>query len=568
MKRLLSLFLALISLSTLVILSACNSNRVNNENRDSFNYKTDFQYYYNSLNGTNLPMTKSESGYYVFLPNRFLYYIDNESMETTPLCNKVNCLHNDKECGAYFNLLATPSDSMNTSNIVQYYEDSLYMVIKEEDEYGNFEGNSLYKVSLDGVTREKLVYFEGSIPHWIIHRGNFYYTQVKFSDDVESAIIYDSFSIRCLSLDDLRKAPIEVFNSKNYCDNIQASYQFTAYGDYIFTSVWSLSSQAIEEYLNEGKWSISFESQYYSINIESFDINQISNDEGEVVVPSFYNGKLLYSIKNDDPNSRFRYYLSELDGSNPTFLREMEYGDNLFSNGDQLYLQNLTSNFDESQETLNYDKVSMLDSDFEETSAFIIPFKYAVMNIPQDPNKFIFVRQIDNSNTEIYCIDKSKLESIDGTEAEYKTVYSSLGNTTTAKNSISEVNLDVKIETTDSALRELFKKTQQKLYNVSSAYDSSLSDNISGGFSVKLHWSGDGGNYTANFQVLKFKSISDVSSFVKDNPFSLVNDKYVVFVSIETVPVEIKNMLISIIENDPITPIEIFDFSGELYSFT
>lgn len=567
MKKSISLLLmVLILLSSLFILTSCSD--ASEAKYDSFDYETDFQYYYNSLNGSNLPMTKAESGYYVFLPNRFLYYIDGKSMETTPLCNKVNCLHNDRECDAFFNLFETPSNNLNMSNIIQYYEDSLYMVIKEEDEYGNFEGNSLYKVSLDGVAREKLVYFESGVSYWLIHRGYFYYSQDKFSDDVDTAVIYDSFSINRLSLNDLKKRPEEVFDSKNYCDNIQGSYQFTAYDDYIFATVRPLSSQAIEEYLNEGTWDLSFEFQYYSVNTESFEINQITNEEGKVSTPSFYKGKLLYSIDNDDTESYFRYYTSNLDGSNPTFLREMEYGDNLFSNGEQLYLQNLTSNFDEGQETISYDKISMLDSSFEETSSFFVPFKYSVMNIPQDPNCFIFARQVDNSNTEIYCIDKSKLENLDGDVAEYKTVYSSLGNTTTVKNSISEANSDIKIETTDSALRELFEKTQQKLYNVSSAYDSSLSDNISGGFSVKLHWSGDGGNYTANFQVLKFKSISDVSSFVKDNSFSLVNDKYVVFVSIEAIPIEIKNMLTSIIENDPITPIEIADFSGEMYSFT
>lgn len=568
MNKKMNIILIIMIIATILsMLTACNNNSTNT-NVEGFDYKRDFQYYYNSLNGINYPMTKSESGYYFFLPNKFLYYIDGKSMNTIPLCNKVNCLHNDEECDAYFNLFVTPANALNLSNIIQYYEDSLYMIISEEDEYGNFEGNSLYKVSLDGLVREKLVYFDLGIPYWLIHRGYFYYSQDKISDDIESAVIYDSFSIKRLPLNDLKKAPVEVFNSKKYCDNIQGSYQFAAYDDYIFTMVRPLPSQVIEEYLSEDTWNLSFESQYYSVNTDSFEIKQITNEEGEVSTPSFYNGKLLYSIGNDDLESNFRYYTSDLDGSNPIFFGEMKYGDNLFSNGEQLYLQNLTLNLDGGQGTINYDKISMLDSNFEEISSFYLPFKYSVMNIPQDPNCFVFARQVDNSNTEIYCIDKSKLENLDGDVAEYKTVYSSLGNTTTVKNSVSEANLDVKIETTDSALRDLFAKTQQKLYNVSSVYDSSLSDDISGGFSVKLHWSGDGGNYTANFQVLKFKSISDVSSFVKDNPFSFVNDKYVVFVSIETVPIEIKNMLISIIENDPITPIEIADFSGEMYSFT
>ncbi len=559
MKRIICLFLTImISMSTLILLTACDDKE---NDYGSFNYKTDFQYYYSSMNGSNLPITKSETGYYVFLPNRFLYYIDKESMVATPLCNKVNCLHNDRdECNAYFNYFS------ESKNLVQYYEESLFMVLKDEDEYGSFEGNSLYKVSLDGVTREELIHFKSGISSWLVHRGYFYYSEDKFSDNVETSVVYDSFSIYRLPLNNMNAEPVEIFNSKNYCDNIQGTYQFVAYNDYIFAPVRPLSAQDLED-LNKGKWTMSSATQYYAINTNSLEVNHISNEEGDISAPTFYDGGLLYFIKNNDSSSKFRYYTSGLDGSNPTFLREMDYGDNLFSNGEQMYMQNLGLDFDESQ-LIDYDEVKMLDSDFSETSLFKVPFKYSVMNIPQDSEYFIFIQQVGNSDVEVHCVDKSKLNKLNGEEVEYKTVYSSLGESITTRNSLSEIDTSVTVETKDLELKKMFENAQERLYKVSSIYDDTLSDNISGGFSVKMHWSGDGGNYTANFQILKFDSETDTSMFMKENPFSLVNDKYIAFVSVETIPVEIKDMLVSIIGNNPIAPIETKDFSGEMYSFT
>ena len=553
---------------SIVSLCGCNNDATIPTTNAVFNYSNDFQYYYNSLNGTNLPMTKSEGGYYVFLPNKYLYYIDGESVEATPLCNKVNCLHNDEECNAYFNLFTEPSAEM--SNVIQFYENSLYAVVKIEDEFGSVEGNALYKVSLDGGTREKLIDFKDGISHWLIHRGYFYYSQDKFSDDIDSYSVYDSFTINRFSLNDLNKESEEIFNSKDYCSQIRSVKQFSAYDDYIYTSINPISDEEIQQIKETGKMTISsYKQEYYSIDTKTLNINKISNDEGDISPPSFYNGKLLYSIINADVESNVRYYTGELDGSNPVFLKEMECGDNLFSNGKQLYLQNLSGISDDSQKIDGYAKISILDSTFNETTSFTLPVAaYSIMNVPQDEEYFIYVNFVDNSNVEVCCIDKSKLENLKGSKAEYKIVYSSADNIGNKKNSIEKMDLDVQIDTSDSDLKNVFENTQKKLYKISSDYDDSLDGDISGGFSVNMNWLGDGGTYTANFQILKFNSESDASGFVKDNPFSFINNQYVAFVSIESVPVEIKDMLTSIIVNDPIDPIDSEDFSGEIYSFT
>lgn len=173
MKKLLSALLIALLLPTMMLMSACNDASKTSDDKLSFDYTSNFQYYYSNLNGINFPVTKSEKGYYVFLPNNYLYYIDRKSQAATPLCNKPNCSHNSVDCNAYFNLFVNASGE--SANIVQYYDGNLYIVVKDEDAMGNFLGNILYKVTPDGSTREKLIEFKDGISHWLIHKGYFYF---------------------------------------------------------------------------------------------------------------------------------------------------------------------------------------------------------------------------------------------------------------------------------------------------------------------------------------------------------------------------------------------------------
>lgn len=410
------------------LLSACDDSAGDStvNSNSAYNFKTDYQYYYHGLLGGGLPIAKSETGYYFFLPTRFLYYIDKESLEATPLCNKVNCLHNDREeCDAFFNTYLVPSDIGGSFNI-QYYDDSLYMLLRDEDEYGQFFGTSFYKVSLDGVTREKLISFDHGLSAWLVHRGYFYYTVEKYSDGIETMNVYDSFSIKRVPLDDLGAEPTEVFNSKEYSENTDSCDRLIAYGDYIYTAVDPIPQETFEKFNETGKWYMSTDDiKLFSINVTDLSVNQLTNPDGEVNTTNFYNGKLLYCIGNSDENSKLRYYTSELDGSNPVFLKEMELGDILFCNENQLYFENSWKNL-VNEVSVDYQEIKMLDSDLNVISSFKIPSKYAIDNKAQDCDYFIIFEQIGNSDMEVYCVDKSKLDKMNGEEVEYKTVYSSL----------------------------------------------------------------------------------------------------------------------------------------------
>lgn len=404
----------------LLVSVLCGCNDKENTYGSAFNYKTDYQYYYNTLGGCTLPITKSETGYYFFLQNRFLYYLDKESMQATPLCNKVNCLHNDRdECSAYFNTFQVPS-TIAGANIVQYYEDSLYMLLREEDQYGALLSNSLYKVSLDGTTREHLITFEDYANNWIIHRGYLYFSQVKYSDEIKDFTTYDSVSIKRLPINDLESEPMEIFNTKNYYESVYGDYPFTAYGDYLLLVVRPISSEDIKTYEQTQELNAIPFDYFYSINTQTLKIHQINTEEKEMSAPVFYNDKLLYTIIDGD-DRKSRYYTSDLDGNNEMFFKDMEYGDFISPNGEQIYLYNTRRAFEGGNVN---DEISMLDSDFEVESTFKMPFKHMFVNIPQDPESFILIMQTSNTTEEVYYIDKSKLNNLNGEEAEYKVVYS------------------------------------------------------------------------------------------------------------------------------------------------
>lgn len=562
MKKIISIILLCVMI---FIPSACDKNEKSDINsNDLLDFNNDFQYYYSNINGLNLSITKSDFGYYIFLQNGLLCYIDKESMEATPLCNNVNCTHEDKNtCDAYFNTYSVPWSSGNT---LQYNNGQIYILVRNEDRYGNFEGVSLYSVSADGSKQKELVSFKDGFANWIIHRGYFYYVKIDYSDDIESYSVEKPFKIYRLPIDNLKSEPQLVFDSGKYCDYVTGGvHPLLAYENYIMTTVSPISKNKIND-INNGEEYVGADSRrYFTINTENLSVTEIINNDGEVNAPIFYNGKLLYHILK---NNKFVYYTSELDGDNAELVKEMQYSDNVFSDGINLYMQNIDELFDEK---IKNEKIYLLNSDLSKSGSASLPItKFSISNIPQDPDYFIFINYQQQENLsgdfEIRCIDKSQLKNSDTETIEYKTVYSS--SRSTIDNKTAEPDDTLILDTEDKDLQNVFENAKNKCYKVSVSYDDNLSDTEAGGFSVKLKWAGDEGEYSADFQILKFNSDKYAKDFVKDNPYSFVNGQYVAFASVSSVPVEIKDMLESIIKNEPIDPINSSDFSGDIYTFS
>lgn len=125
-----------------------------------------------------------------------LYFYDNASGNTVPVCSKSNCAHNTEGCDAYFS-----EEHYSLYPSFWYYENSLYFPMMEGD-YLYFE-----KISLDGSTREKAgtilrweekvtVNADGSesidltFPIGQLHRGYIYFTNYSFGE--QTVVLYRS----------------------------------------------------------------------------------------------------------------------------------------------------------------------------------------------------------------------------------------------------------------------------------------------------------------------------------------------------------------------------------------
>ncbi len=135
-------------------------------NDNSYVFETDDQPFYFMSN-----MTGASNGYYIMIGS-YLYLYDKAAQEITLLCGKPDCDHKNSECNAFFRFFEQQ---------ICHYNGALYMI---GSDWGDEENWCLYKVSLDGGTREKLAVLykvdelgqKGYVPSLIVHRGYAYYT--------------------------------------------------------------------------------------------------------------------------------------------------------------------------------------------------------------------------------------------------------------------------------------------------------------------------------------------------------------------------------------------------------
>ena len=161
-----------------LFLTACGSDQIAVDNQD-YNLETDFQSEYCDLTMDSHPIVEVEDGYYIIV-GYYIYYVDKETMEYTPLCNKPNCLHQEEtdqtkvmDCNAMVRLNISLHTSLN------YYNQHLYIAAVELliDENGMPETKYVMdKISLDGGEREIVHEFENPVDTAIVHRGYIYYS--------------------------------------------------------------------------------------------------------------------------------------------------------------------------------------------------------------------------------------------------------------------------------------------------------------------------------------------------------------------------------------------------------
>lgn len=124
-------------------LTACEKSEINEPEDEYSVCQMGFTY----MSGN--PMIESPDGYYVFTGN-FLYFYDKSLENPVVVCSRPECMHENEpedkrtECNAFF----------GSQTDLKYYNGFLYI---SADAMKGDEACSIYKVSLDGSEREKIL---------------------------------------------------------------------------------------------------------------------------------------------------------------------------------------------------------------------------------------------------------------------------------------------------------------------------------------------------------------------------------------------------------------------------
>lgn len=162
------------------LLSACEGDK-EKETASEYSEQSDY---------TVAQIAESEDGYYVWGMSESLwgdnqiFFLDKETDQFVPLCNKPDCTHDSEECNSYYTGMGFAEEGKDgfDAHYLQYYEGNLYAVGCDVDGYF-----SLYRIAADGsgtwelstkLYRTDFIAGEGSYmsPTVLIYQGYVYYT--------------------------------------------------------------------------------------------------------------------------------------------------------------------------------------------------------------------------------------------------------------------------------------------------------------------------------------------------------------------------------------------------------
>ena len=540
MKKNYALIIAVMLILSVINLSACtdNSNSTQNISQTGFNYSTDMQYYYNNISDSKLRCTESEKGYYYRGDHGIVIFIDKNTMDGTPLCNKVNCLHNDPdECDAY------------GYGIIQYYNGYLFTDKSEYDDKKMSDITYIYKVSEDGTNKEKITNgFKDMILDWFIHKSSLYYVT--------------DLGLYRIPIDSPKSDPSVIIDfKKNEFKNVNLN-KFIAYKNYVYISISSMS---------DDNGSVDYYSvKTFAYDIESEKLQEIAFDELTEITTFFNDSMITYQTTiNEDNTYNVVYYISDLNGDNKKKYAEYPSGYYMYSDGEYIYVDNgAYVNFSKENSSNNESDylgqtITVYDFKLETIDSFVLPFTEWIDMCPQGVKHFLLADKNENDEFELYYIDKNKIGNYNGSVATKNPVCKLNWKNTSNQNKTIHTVANTSTSKRHNQLYDCFISAKKKGYKVIDNYkvdDKRIID----GFSIKVYWNGDGGSYTGEFPIVGFNNETEATSFCNTINYYIKNKNVVAIVSIEKIPVEIYQMLNSIISGNAIEPISPNDFTGEM----
>lgn len=301
-------------------------------------------------------ITETEDAYYYaksvsdtndgFSEGSFLMYIDKETMEPIPLCNRPDCNHEKEtnsekmqECNAYLPTSAVP-----------YYDGTALYFQRPKDQSDHEQESTsvesvfeLVKMNLDGTQQQVLSSQTGNSSLSFMHRGYFYclldfYTadgkagqsgvyRIALQKDAKPELLYQA------------EEPMKIIGLDVYGNGLYISEDFMPSPD-------------------------TYQCRCVRLDLLTKETQEVfHNDSGLVqyTLEGFCNGKLMYCATDlETETGETTLYLSELDGSTPTEVKDAGDFADYISDGQYIYRIPITWNPNYSPQDLF---ISVLDTD-------------------------------------------------------------------------------------------------------------------------------------------------------------------------------------------------------------
>lgn len=503
-----------------------------------YNYIADSQIVFSGSRVNDINSIKGEAGYYSY-KSKHVYFTDGQTLESTPLCFKPNCLHDSDTCNAF----------IGTSYCIAYNDGYIYY-----NQSGGVEhdliGEQFYRMKSDGSEKEKLWYFEYNIMDWVVHKGYLYCTCNTYGNalDLNSNLV-DAYVYR-VKLSDTKAEPEIVYFAEEVHQDSSVS-GIVAFGEYIYFNVTGYSREDSSQYIRK----------YLRMNLSTLETNEMELEDGRwMKYPNLLGDNLVFqTARKEDGN--IDYYKTDYNGENPELFMTVSRNERLFTDGTYVYVDNQMDLY-EGNEVKRYFKVYNSALELIDTVTFNFENSGRQDFLCLDDKVFLFIEKTDLGGIKITALDKSQLGYVNGVW-ERKTCYNTdedvvITNAPGALSNSAPYGSDT--------LVDLWQKAKDKEYGVKDSFQSDGAE-AEGGFSVRLIWEQDGGTFTAYFPFMEFENEDKAKGYINTNPYAIQKGNAVVNIGVESVPQEVYDMLSSILDGTPIEPKDQKDFSGENFVF-
>lgn len=310
-----------LSLMLVVLLFSCGCSQRKTEiiHDDHFVFGQDYQYQFGSSWYIN-HINKSDKGYYFTLSD-FLFYLDESTMQATPLCDRPNCVHE----------MITQSSALPECNAcigaadgeIYYYDGAVYYMKTYMNTAGsdNERETRIIRCSSDGTSKDILASVKNSQDNcMIVHRGYVYYSATEYvltseRDSRGKTKINGLTTLYRLDLSDSNAKPESYLQNADFgLSGVPIIRKLSAYGDHLI-----IYAEESDLYSENGISVTVNNNLILSIDLNTkrlTDLTKICCPQADSRLEdvTYLNGKIMFRLAKNDVLSR-EVYTMNFDGT-------------------------------------------------------------------------------------------------------------------------------------------------------------------------------------------------------------------------------------------------------------